>query len=498
MQHSVGFIFGLLLAAAVSLQAQDAVHPVARGDSLHRQLCFEDALQAYLSAAGDLPPGLRQEDVERRISASQNALNMMEFCADPIVVARQRFARKDFFLYYPLKAQGWRPSPNVLDSAALFPTYAPKEADVIYYSAADRAGTRSLFVTEDTDSLWRAPRLAGEALLSTGSEIFPMLSPDEKTLYFASDGLYGMGGYDLYASAWDDETGAWGAPVNLGFPFNSPADDFLLMDTEDGQYTLFASNRACGPDSVYVYVLDFASSRQRKPVRNLQELQRITQLTPVSDPIRMDTAATAPEQPFENAGTRLYRRKMAEARMLRDSIARCEDRPERALYFRELLEEVNLEIKLVEQNFLESGVASSAGAAEREVVGAHLGYTFSKHAMGPKLKLALAPQTATPSFRVMPVGRIAQDAALPPGVVYQIEFLTSPRHVSLDDIAGLSPVYERLTSSLRYTYSVGLYARYADALLDLNTVRCLGFPSARIVAYRDGRPISVRTALQEE
>lgn len=530
MNCARGILSGLLLAAAVTMQAQNSLdrpvpltmpvpstHLSAQGalrkaDSLHLAYSFEEALGLYLSVGE-----------EEKARAAQNALNMTEFCAAPHVVARQRLSRKDFFLFYPLKPQGWRPSPNPLDSLGGYPTYAPKGADAILYSARDRAGTRSLFVTEDLDSLWRAPRLLGESLLSTGSEIFPMLSPDGKTLYFASDGLYGMGGFDLYASAWDEETASWGDPVNMGFPYSSPGDDFLLMDTDDGQYTLFASNRDCSPDSVYVYVLETAGSRDRKPVRNHRELQRLAQLMPVTDLTRIDNQGAAPEEPVGNANTRLYKRKMDEARALRDSIYRHEkaldqlrealsespdltaditahirDREAALEPLRKLLEEVNLEIRLVEQSFLQSGVAASASAAEREVVGAGQSYTFSKHAMGPKLKMKVSRYAVSPSFRIMPMGRFAQDNTLPPGVVYQIEFLSSPRHVSVDDLAGLSPVYERLSSSLRYTYSVGLYARYAEALLDLNTVRCLGFPDARITAYRDGKAIPVRIAVQEE
>ena len=500
----------LFLATELSLPAQDAV---TRADSLHRSYRFQEAIDLYLKAG--------RED---KAAVSQNALNMTDFCASPHVVARQRFSRKDFFLFYPLKPHGWHPSPNPLDSLEGFPLYYPKGDDVIYFSARDRAGTRSLFVTEDLDSAWRAPRLAGEALTSTGSEIFPMLSPDGKTLYFASDGLFGMGGYDLYSCTWDPETASWSDPVNLGFPFSSPADDFLLMDTEDGKYTLFASNRDCSRDSVYIYVLEYESSRARKPVRGYEDLRRIAALRPVADPGRMDAGSAVSTGIPGNANTRLYARKMEEARALRDSIylneraldalrvllsqaneaekanltARILEKENALLPLRRLLEETNLEIRLVEQTFLQSGVVSSSESEDREVVGAGLSYTFAKNAMGSRLKMRVNRHPASTSFRVMPVGRFATDNTLPAGIVYQIEMFSSPRHASLDDIQGLSPVYERLSSNLRYTYSVGIYPTYVSALLDLNVVRLLGFPGARITAYRDGRPIPVSLARTEE
>ena len=455
---------------------------LARADSLHRAYRFHEAMDLYLAMGA-----------EEKAAASQNGLNMRDFCADPQVVARQRFSRSDFFLYYPLEQQAWRPSPNPLDSLSGFPLYFPKGADAIYYSAPDRSGSRSLFVTEDLDSLWRAPRHLGEALLSTGSEIFPMLSPDGKTLYFASDGLYGMGGYDLYSSAWDAENGCWGAPVNMGFPFSSPADDFLLVDTADGKYTLFASNRDCSPDSVVVYVLDFSSSRARGPVRSHEELVRIASLSPAAP--RTDNQSAVSSEVPGNANTRLYARKMEEARTIIDAIA-AGPSAQALDSLRLLLEEVNLELRLIEQTFLQSGVVSST--EDREPVGAPSAYTFAKNAMGGRLKMRLGRHVRNHSYRVMPMGRFAPDNTLPAGIVYQIELFSMARRASLDDLHGLSPVYERLGSNLRYTYYAGLFPTYADALLELNSIRALGFPEAHVTAWRDGRQIAVSLARNEE
>ena len=525
MRLRVFAIAALFLGASTLLAGQSLPDQLfQRGDSLHRALRFQEAISAYMAVPGSAMDEKARAAQERRVAASQNGLNMMDFCAEPHVVARQRFSRKDFFLYYPLKPQSWHASPNPLDSLEGYPVYLPKDGRQVYYSAADRAGTRSLFMSVDLDSLWRAPRQLSESLTSTGSEIFPMLSPDGKTLYFASDGLFGMGGFDLYSSTWDDATGTWGEPVNLGFPFSSPADDFLLMDTEDGNYTLFASNRDCAPDSVYIYVLEFEGSRTRKAVRTEEELWRIVSLKPVHDPSRMDTSSALPEDIPGNANTRLYTRKMEEARALRDSIyrhekaldelrtqlaksgevvaaaisARIKEREAALKPLKQLLEETNLEIRLVEQSFLQHGAVSSEGAGESEVVGADQSYTFARHAMGPRLRMKLGRLLSRPSFRVMPVGRFAADNTLPAGIVYQLELFTSPRHASLDDLNGLSPVYERLSANLRYTYSVGIYSTYQAALLDLNVVRCLGFPAARITAFRDGRSIPVSLARGEE
>ena len=519
------FILAILFSAAVCLRAQtDSL--LTEGDLRHRQYRFEEAMDLYARAAALTADQDTIRMLRSRMDRSQNALNMTDFCADPVVVARERFSRKDFFLFYPLKNQTWRLPPHVLDpSNDGFPTYAPRGAQSLVFSAPGVAGVRNLYVSETDGSVWSAPRLMGEHLLSPGNEVFPMLSEDGKKLTFSSDGFHGMGGYDLYTSTWNEEEGTWGEPVNMGFPFSSPGDDFLLVDSSDGRYTLFASNRDCSPDSVYIYVIEKQLIILRTPMRDPVALAHTASLYPLNDPARQDHGAAVSEEAPGNDDTRRYMQVTAEARVLRDSIylherkldslrlrlsAGAEDRTaltsaiaerEAALTpLRQRLDETTRAVRSIEQAFLQRGAVTGTGRADREFVGAGSSYTFSKNAPGAKLnlKVAPAPEPAAPTFQVGPVGRFAQDTTLPNGIVYQILLFTSPRHATLDEIKGLDPVYERLTNALRYTYSVGIFRTYDDALLQLNTVRVLGFPNAEIVAYLDGKPIAVPLARRSE
>lgn len=516
----------LFILAASGLRAQtDSL--LREGDRLHHQYRFEEALERFAAAASATRDADTLAWLRARARESQNALNMTDFCADPVVVARQRFSRKDFFLFYPLKNQSWRVSPNALDPSenGAFPTYAPKGGRLVCFSAPDASGARNLYFTRDRDTLWSAPELMGEELLSLGNEVFPMLSEDGNTLTFASDGFYGMGGYDLYTSTRDPESGTWSAPVNMGFPYSSPGDDFLLVDSPDGRYTLFASNRDCSRDSVYIYVIEKQVIPTRVPVRDPVALSRMAALYPLNDPARLDHGAAVSEEAPESDDTRLYRQRMAEARALKDSIYLCErtldslrlrlsaddgssrtslseallEKEAELSPLRRRLEETNRAVRHIEQSFLRSGVVSASDRADREVVGARSSYTFSKNALGARLRMKLAPvQETEESYRVAPVGRFAQNTTLPYGVVFQIQLFTSGRHATLEEIKGLSPVYERLTSSLRYTYAVGLFRSYSEALNQLNPIRHLGFPEAVIVAFLDGRPLSVAAARRLE
>lgn len=71
----------------------------------------------------------------------------------------------------------------------------------------------------------------------------------ENNFYFSSDGRIGMGGLDIYKLQFSG--GNPGAPVNLGYPLNSPQDDFAYMQTS-GSLAYLSSNRT-GDDDIYSF-----------------------------------------------------------------------------------------------------------------------------------------------------------------------------------------------------------------------------------------------------
>ena len=81
----------------------------------------------------------------------------------------------------------------------------------------------------------------------------PFVSRDGKRFYMASNRPGGLGGIDIWVSTRASESDTWGAPVNVGAPVNSPANDFCPTIARDGHDFYFVSNRpgGCGGDDVY-------------------------------------------------------------------------------------------------------------------------------------------------------------------------------------------------------------------------------------------------------
>ncbi|MEQ8240815.1 MAG: OmpA family protein [Cyclobacteriaceae bacterium] len=90
---------------------------------------------------------------------------------------------------------------------------------------------------------WSTPLRFAVEIDSEWNEDSPYLSFDESKLYFSSDREGGMGGFDIYVTALDPETLKWGEPKNLGWPINSPDDEFHFKLNDDEQSGFFISNR---------------------------------------------------------------------------------------------------------------------------------------------------------------------------------------------------------------------------------------------------------------
>ena len=499
-------------------------------DSLTKAYKFNAAVELLQNAkeAADSADAVRLDEM---MVPAQNGSNMTGFCSNPVPVAKERFSLKDFFLYYPLQDRSWRITPNQLDSTANDPfakaIYIPDDVKQIYWSGKDSDGIRNIYRTALGDSLWTVPELVNEQLTSSSDEIYPMISPDGKQLFFASKGLYGMGGYDLYVSNWDKDLNDWGVPVNMGFPYSSPYDDFLYINTADGKYSMFASNRECPADSVDIYVLEFDSMPVRKEINDPDELKKLCSLAPDNDPTRIDNhSATTDEDGQNNADMSRYSEQMLIVRSLRDSIYKFstdldrdrswlsetsgEERSRLAASIlskeamlpklQDSLARASRELQKIELEFLQSGIVIDPEKihreADRELVGADAGYTFSKKSPGARIRLDM--EKPAPSFdytfQILEQGRFAEDNTIPQGLYYQIQLFSMMSKATVKQIKGLSPVFERPGSNGRRIYSVGLFHTYKDVLANLNKVKRAGFRSAIIVAFLDGKPITVQKA----
>jgi outer membrane protein OmpA-like peptidoglycan-associated protein/tetratricopeptide (TPR) repeat protein len=106
------------------------------------------------------------------------------------------------------------------------------------YFVSDRRGglgRRDIWMsTLDGKGNWTRAKNIGKPVNTVYDELSPFIHVNNKTLFFASNGLVGFGGYDLY-SAEKDSVLTWTNPVNVGAPINNHEDQFSLFITADGK-----------------------------------------------------------------------------------------------------------------------------------------------------------------------------------------------------------------------------------------------------------------------
>lgn len=104
-------------------------------------------------------------------------------------------------------------------------------------------GGYDLFYAQKKDSLWLEPKNFGPEINSQFDEVAPFLTKSGLELYFSSNNLNSLGGFDIQKASYDNKSKKWKAAQNLGKPINSAFDDADFYLSADGVSAVFSSNR---------------------------------------------------------------------------------------------------------------------------------------------------------------------------------------------------------------------------------------------------------------
>lgn len=137
-----------------------------------------------------------------------------------------------------------------------------KSTDKIVYTT--QRGDRTIFsdtVKGQTDILssfkqldeWSDPVSISDAVNTSANENYPFLLLDGLTLYFASDGENSLGGYDIFITKYSSNSKGFLTPENIGFPFNSPSNDYMMVIDEQRKLGWFATDRNQSAGKVIIY-----------------------------------------------------------------------------------------------------------------------------------------------------------------------------------------------------------------------------------------------------
>jgi hypothetical protein len=125
------------------------------------------------------------------------------------------------------------------------------------YFASDRVGGfggKDIYrATLLADSTWGNIQNLGANINTGQDDDGPYLTENAYKMYFASRGHNSMGGYDIFWSELGPDGSSWQLAQNMGVPVNSTADDIYYQPLKDGSQAVFSSNRAGGSGLMDIY-----------------------------------------------------------------------------------------------------------------------------------------------------------------------------------------------------------------------------------------------------
>jgi len=221
-----------------------------------------DEAQSYVDSYAQIYSKQKKElpDVTRKyMAATRAAKSMIEHVEKITIIDSIVVDKANFFQHYKI-------SPSIghfIDSSRL-PYERPDTASFVFATENDEKMmwvakdstdvTRLMETSKLIDGSWEQYSRADDILNNNGEIAYPFMMPDGSTLYYACNGDGSIGGYDIYMSRKNLEDGSYYQPQNMGMPYNSPFDDYLLVIDENTGVGWWATDRNQIPEKLTIYV----------------------------------------------------------------------------------------------------------------------------------------------------------------------------------------------------------------------------------------------------
>lgn len=265
------FLFSIC-AICFPATAQTSMELLEQGRDAYLDYDFSEASRLYSLAkkkakADDHEFNDTYNLYTRQLSTAKNFLNRVEKLA---VIDSITVSKADFFKHYRLPAS----SGSLEGKQALPPgvkgdvnyVFTNENEDYKLWAQPDSTGRFQIVESSLlTDGRWSEPALIDEELSEESDAIYPFMMADGVTLYYADNGENSIGGYDIMVATRDAADGTFLQPSNLGFPYNSPFDDYLLAIDELNGVGWWATDRNQLEDEITIYVFVVNELRDNYP-----------------------------------------------------------------------------------------------------------------------------------------------------------------------------------------------------------------------------------------
>lgn len=200
--------------------------------------------------------------------------------------------RCDLYISYR-KGNGWSTpqnlGPAVNTSAWESQPCLSIDGKTLYFVSNRDGGYGGMDLWRSTleEGRWSKPENMGPGINTAGDDKSPFVSFDDQRLYYASNGLVGMGGLDLFVCTRTGEN-SWGEPQNLGYPINTGGDESSLIVSPDGQTAIFSSDKFGGLGGLDLYSFALPEAVRPEPVEYREEITEVAPELEVGESVRLN------------------------------------------------------------------------------------------------------------------------------------------------------------------------------------------------------------------
>lgn len=220
-------------------------------------------------------------DIETLSAQILNARNMLQRVEQVQIIDSINVDSDTFFKFYKLSRDAGSLNATTTLPAGFSATtpsvvFKPESQTPIFWAMTNSVGASQLVTSAMlSDGTWEKPHPLGSNLNDGGNANYPYIMPDGVTLYFANDGENSIGKYDIFITRKDDDT--FLQPQNMGMPYNSPHNDYMLVIDETTGIGWWATdrNRIEGKVTIYMFIPNESRANYPTDTPNLVNLAKI-------------------------------------------------------------------------------------------------------------------------------------------------------------------------------------------------------------------------------
>ena len=252
------------------------------GELYFKTYSFDDSVLALETFLATLPENdKRIIELSSQINKAKIAQKLMKRVESISLIDSTLVNKEDFLGAYKLskdigtlKRERIKTGKNTWDDKITFIT---QRVDRQCFSDTIRANL-DIFASFKLLENWSKSISISPEINTKANENYPFLLLDGVTLYFASDGENSMGGYDIFVTKYSSATQKYLSPENVGFPFNSPANDYMMVIDENQKVGWFATDRNQVSTKVMIYKYKIEDNKVYYRSEDPDSLRQVAQL----------------------------------------------------------------------------------------------------------------------------------------------------------------------------------------------------------------------------